>query len=165
MVLRELIWKIKSLELRYCPGRYFMMLMCYWKIGATQKIFLVLRNTFKILFFCFHRNWSSITVLEVIKPGNWPNPVSQLDRNPLSPHSMLIWFLGGSFVCTPVHALKSTYNQSFELFLTLETLNRNNCKALLLRSIKLFSEMDNFYYFIRQFILSVPVPFSPIFSN
>ena len=29
-------------------------------------------------------------------------------------HSMLNSSLGGSFVCTPVHALKSTYNQSFE---------------------------------------------------
>ena len=138
------------------------------RLEQLRKYFLYWEKHLKPLnryLFCFHRNWSSITVLEVIKPGNWPNPVSQLDRNPPSPHSMLIWFLGGSFMCTPVHALKSTYNQSFELFLTLETLNRNNCKALLLRSIKLFSEMDNFYYFIRQFILSVPVPFSPFFFN
>ena len=55
-------------------------------------------KTFKT-FFCFRRHWSSITVLEVIKPGNWPNPVSQLDRNPPPPSQCVkmgfIWtFLG-----------------------------------------------------------------------
>ena len=47
----------------------------------------------------FSSDWSSITVLEVIKPGNWPNPVSQLDRNPPPPSQCVkmgfIWtFLG-----------------------------------------------------------------------
>ena len=37
-------------------------------------------------------------------------------RDPQFPsgHSVLNWSYGGSFVCTAVHALKSTYNQSFE---------------------------------------------------
>jgi hypothetical protein len=36
---------------------------------------------------------------------------------------MLIWFLGGSFVWTAEHALKSTSNQSFKCFLILEKPN------------------------------------------
>ena len=40
---------------------------------------------------------------------------------PLHMYSMLIWCLGGSFVCTLVDGLKSTSNQSFKYFLMLQT--------------------------------------------
>ena len=55
-----------------------------------RKTFKKIKKPFKTFktFFCFHRHWSSITVLEVIKPGNWPNPVSQSVRPEPPPPSL-----------------------------------------------------------------------------